>query len=128
MFEQIDAQMRALPTWVQVWTNWMGLITMSSFLWAYWRVEARWAALSVLATMACAMGIFHLFGNVSLFGISHLIFWTPLLIYLLKRVFRDRAVPLKSPFGIWLAALMVTMAISLPFDVYDTIMVLTGNK
>jgi len=74
--------------------------------------------------------------NIHLFGIPHLIVWTPLAIYLWKSTLSPAAraaTPLISgayskAHLVWVALLFVTIIISLVFDVRDVFLVMTGAK
>ncbi len=117
----------ALPAWVRAWMAWMGIVLPSSLLLAPFRAEARWvlAALvaSQIATVAIGMG----FGWNRLWGLAHLLFWTPAVALLLARWrnlvweprIRGRSLRLTPVLRSWAALTAGTMAISLAFDLYD---------
>lgn len=130
MMQEIDAQMLEIKPWVQAWINWMMLVFVSSLLFVWKNKEARWALLSFVLTLPLANLVFYFWGTVHLFGIAHLICWTPLLIYLWKIWKEDPEKKLLrwSPFKVWMFLLMLTISISLPFDVYDIAMVILGKK
>jgi hypothetical protein len=58
MFDEINAQMAALPQAVQLWVNWMTLVFAASLLFVWRHKEARWALPAFVATMGLAFGIF----------------------------------------------------------------------
>ena len=130
MFDEINSQMAELSPIVQVWANWMMFIFAVSvfFVRKYW--EARFALVSISATMMLAMTIFAVWRNVHLFALAHILCWTPLLIYIVKkwRAAQEEKYRTWGLFRIWLGMLVLTMVISLPLDIRDVILVITGQK
>jgi hypothetical protein len=61
-------------------------------------------------------------------GIVHLLLWSPILIYIMRVEFKSDDFKLKSPYGVWTILLMVTIVISLLFDIRDLIIVMMGLK
>ena len=125
---QMNAQMEVLPQWVQYWMNWMMLIFAASLIFVWKKKAARFALLAFLLTMPVGMVVFFLSGTVHLLGISHLILWAPLLYYLFKVETQRECFAFKSFYGVWVALLMLTIAISLIFDLRDLILVMMGSK
>lgn len=114
----------ALPQWVQLWMNWMGLVlALGSLVFAFFKVEARWLLLafvvSIIATMALGMAI----GWNGLWGITHLVFWTPVVIYMWRRL---PVINTNSVYGIWYLLALATMIISLVFDAKDVVQYLVA--
>ena len=76
-----------------------------------------------------AIVTFEMTQNMWLLGIPHLIFWTPLAAYLLSaNVVRRTNFSAKSAYGTWIILILITVIISLLFDVRDVALTLTGNK
>ena len=92
--DEINTQMAAQAMAVQIWINWMTLCFFASLVFIRRRPGARLALAAMLLTMVTAMGIFAIEPNVHLFGLAHLIFWGPLLVYLLRVDGRPVAVAL----------------------------------
>lgn len=117
---------------VKLWMNWMTVIFFAAvlFVWKFW--SARWALVALLGTMAGALVIWNLWGNIHLLGIAHLLFWTPLAIYLWTRVITRGAPAFPSLYGkaqwVWTVLLFATIVISLLFDIRDIALVLMGQK
>ena len=114
----------ALPQWVQLWMNWMGIVlALGSLVFAIFKVEARWLllafAVSIVATFALGMTI----GWNGLWGITHLVFWTPVVIYMYRRL---PAINANSVYGIWYLLALATMIISLVFDAKDVVQYLVA--
>jgi len=97
---------------MQAWLAWMFAVNASSvFFWR--RFPARWVLAAVPANMAAMLVLVRLYGPGHHISLPHIVFWTPLLAYL---VFMRREVFERSPFGIWMACLFATDAISLVLD------------
>ena len=121
---------------VRLWMNWMMLIFFTSLAFIAKFKPARWAFVTILATVALALATWAITKNIHLFGIPHLIVWTPLAIYIWKSTLspsaRAAAPALSDVYSkahvVWLALLFVTILVSLVFDVRDVYLVLTGVK
>ncbi len=122
---QIDAQMAALGTPVELWVNWMMIIFISSILFVWKNKEARWALAALLVTLPTALLIFKLWGNVHLFALAHLLWWTPLLVYLIKSFQRQEKFKHWGALRLWHHLLCATIVVSLLFDVRDVYLVVT---
>ena len=113
---------------VQVWMNWMALIFLCSILFVWKHVPARIVLAAFIIGAVVAYGVFQINSNPHLLGISHLLVWVPLAIYLYFKVVRSEAFRLASPYGIWIVLLLLTIAISAVFDVRDIILLAMGQK
>ena len=120
---------------VQLWMNWMFVIFAASILFVWKFKSARWALAAFVGTMIIGFGIWKMSSNVHLLGIAHLILWTPLAIYLWRQVLSGPARAGNPATGLyskahlfWAALLLLTIIISLVFDVRDVFLVLTGAK
>ena len=121
---------------VKYWMRWMMFIFFTSIAFAPKFKTARWATLAIPATMAFAVLTWMITKNVHLFGIPHLIVWTPLAIYLWKAGLSPTArANMAAPVGlyskahkVWAILLFITILISLPLDVRDIYLVATGVK
>jgi len=130
MMEAVDAQMALLPTAVHIWVNWMMAIFAASVIFLKNHREARFTLAAFAGAIPVAFIVFHLWGNIHLFGIAHLATWAPLLIYLTYQYRSIKQDKYKSwnPFRIWVTLLMVTISISLLFDLRDIYLVIEGGK
>lgn len=124
----VNTQMAELPSWVQIWMNWMMVVFLASILFVWKHKGARWVALSFIVSMPLGMLVFYLSNTVHLLGIVHLLLWSPILIYIMRVEFKSDDFKLKSPYGVWTILLMVTIVISLLFDIRDLILVMMGLK
>ena len=113
---------------VKVWMDWMLLIFAASlvFVWKY--PAARWALGAFVLSALLGLAIFTLTREPHLIGISHVVLWGPLSVYLYKQVVSRPQFKPKSLFGIWVLLLLGTIVISLVFDIRDIILVLFGMK
>ena len=111
-----NAYVAGLPAWVHNWMAWMRFAFGSALWFALARVEARWALAVGFATLLAGTALAYFIGWGPLWGTVHIILWTPLMIYLYVTrgpfSFRDA-------YGLWVRTLIVTIAISLVFDVRD---------
>ena len=107
----------ALPQWVQLWMNWMVVcLFLGSLVFAIFKTEARWLLLAnlilIVATMALGMTI----GWNGLWGSTHLVIWTPVVVYFIRRW---PMIEKRSLYGVWFVLALATMIISLIFDAKD---------
>ena len=121
-----EADIARAPLWVQYWLNYMGLVLMLAFPFAFVRREARWAVLVILLTLPSMVALHHAMGYVRLLGIVHVVFWTPFVIYLWRR--RDKWRVKETLSGKWLLVLFLTMIVSLTFDYADVARWLFGER
>lgn len=117
------------PVWVQYWVAFMGLVTAATIITLLFSRPARRIAIvlivTMLATFATMLWAHSQIGFVRLLGLVHVVFWTPLAIYLWRRVTSD---PVASQCRqvIWL--LLAVMVISLAFDYVDVVRYLLGER
>lgn len=112
------------PLWLQVWIAWMGLVNFGAIVFLR-RVQARWA-LAAFASAALFMEVlFRVNGFNRLLGLAHVVFWTPLVVYLLRE--RPRLEP-GSAFTRWVTILLATNALSLVVDYCDVVRYLMGDR
>lgn len=104
------------PAWIYWWTR---VIDTSNWLLvplAFLDRRAHWALTAWFANIIIILTLFGTFGYVRLLGLSHILVWTPLLIYLLKerKPFREENLA-----GRYLYWFMTMASISLIFDYID---------
>lgn len=111
------------PAWIYWWTR---VIDASNWLlipFALVDQRARWALVAWLLNIVIILTLYNLFGYTRILGLSHIIAWTTLLIYLLR---------LRRPFaqenwaGRYLYWWMSVVIVSLAFDYYDVARYLFG--
>ncbi|MCA8901540.1 MAG: hypothetical protein KDA53_09835 [Hyphomonas sp.] len=120
LMEAWNADVAAQPQWVQVWMNVMvAVLALGGLAFSFVRVEARWVLASFVAGAAGLFFIYSQMGYVRLLGLGHVLFWTPALVYLLRR--RDTWRVRETWSGKWIAIAAAVMTISLAFDYADVI-------
>ncbi len=117
------------PLWLRLWLNWMmiGAFVLPLGL-LIWR-QTRLAALFILASdILAALGtgwLYNKLGYVKLLGLPHLLFWTPLAIYLFIRLRRGDL----PKYASWIMMItLATIVISLAFDYTDVLRYAFGNR
>lgn len=120
---------------VRIWMYWMMFIFFTSLVFVAKFKPARWIFTSIIATAVLAIITWKITENIHLFGIPHIIVWTPLAVYLWKSTLSPSARLASQTIGayskahfIWVTLLFVTIIISLVFDVRDFYLVMIGAK
>lgn len=129
----LNDHIMAGPLWLQSWVMWMVVINIAAilFLVRFKDKKPTFGPMEAFVIIGCmlvmAPSMEWLFGQVGygrLLGSVHLVFWTPLLIFLWKRLHFH---PLTTIFGKYLRILMATIGASLIVDAIDTIRHLLGD-
>lgn len=111
------------PAWVFWWTR---VIDASNWLlipFAFVDRRAHWALTAWLGNVIIILLLYTNFGYVRILGLSHILMWTPLLIFLLRE---------RKPFaeenwaGKYLYWFMAVITVSLVFDYVDVAKYLMG--
>ena len=117
---ELQAYVAGLPVWVNVWRGWMFVIFTAAVIFVVWKREARWLALTMVVSLF-AYNVVAMLSGVGRFpSIALVVFWAPLAIYLARR--RDRlesASRFDRVYARWVTAALVTLTISVAFDVYN---------
>ena len=118
--------MWAAPVGWKFWLGWMIFLNLvvSSF---YFRrnQEARLILFAFLAQGVIMVVIADTLGYVRLLGIAHVILWTPLMVYLFKRVTIVRD---DQPYFIYIITVLVTDCLSLVIDYVDVGRYILGER
>ena len=114
----------AQPLWVKAWVGWLMLVNMGSLAFIK-RAEARWVFGAFMGAGIAMMVMAELNGFNRLLGLGHVIFWTPVLVYLFLR--RER-LDYGTPFGKWAVVLMISYALSLLMDYIDVVRFALGDR
>ena len=117
------------PLWVRLWLDWLlfGAIALPLLLFI-WRQTRIVGVVTFIANIPAGYGTGWLYdhmGYVKLLGLAHIIFWTPLVIYLYMQLKRTD-LP-KWPRRI-IILVLVTIVISLAFDYIDALRYLIGER
>jgi len=109
------------------WVVWVGLLmtaNMAAPLFFIDTLEAQVVLGAMMAGAAIQMLIFKLKGFVRLLGIGHIL-WIPMVIWLAAGFDSER---LTSPFGLWIAAVIILNCVSLLIDGVDVIRYIKGER
>lgn len=117
------------PAWVQVWVFWLVIgafvLPLGLLIWRRTRIAGiATIAASVVAGMSVDW-IFGQLGYVRLLGLPHIVFWTPVAIYLFL-LQRDPGVPARA--ALLIRVILATITISLAFDVTDVLRYALGDR
>ena len=124
---EIQSQLRAFPIHWRVWFGWLGLVVLI-LPFAFLRYRAgRVAALISAVFVAGLLVLVHTYGITYLISWLHLVVWGPLFAYLVRELRTGRAA-VRSAFGVWMRSAVVTLAVSLAFDVRDAVRWLAGDR
>lgn len=117
MFDDAINQMAALPRWVQLWMRWLNISFLVGLLFIGNHVEARWALAAYFASFPIGLIAFYFIRDIKVTGLPHILFWVPLVAYVVDAALRDPGFQLFTPYGIWAALLGLTIAVSVIFDI-----------
>lgn len=113
------AYVATLPHWVEIWMNWMLVVLgLGSLVFAVFRVEARWLLLAFFVSIVATFAMGMTRGWTLLWGVTHLVFWTPAAIYMYRRL---DGINTASVYGVWYLLALATMIVSLAFDAKDAV-------
>jgi hypothetical protein len=122
------------PLWLRIWITWLAIANFASVLFLVrfeggrlrlGRPEPLVVLLAMLGNVFFMSWLFEQVGYVRLLGLSHVIFWTPLLFFL----WRQRTqVPSGTATGAYLWTVGATDAVSLVVDYVDVARFLLGDR
>lgn len=119
-------QILDLSVSVQLWMGWMVLLfsAAAAFL---GRRETNWFLKCLVATLALGACLVYAWQSIHALALSHLIFWPPFIVAVLRNwrtTGADSASLRNKIYKFWLQALVLTMVISLGFDIRDSLKLL----
>ena len=121
--------MLSQPYWVVMWTRILGAALVGTLvILAFSKATRRDALITFVTHLAVLfiMGwLYKQVGYVRLLGIVHVFLWTPLALYLFRRL-NDPAITFPFRQAIWL--LLLVLMISLAFDYIDVTRYLLGER
>ncbi len=121
--------MLSQPYWVVMWTRILGAALVGTLVILIFSKATRRDALIIFVThlgVLFIMGwLFKQVGYVRLLGIVHVFLWTPLVVYLARRL-GDPAITFPFRQTIWV--LLLVLSISLAFDYIDVTRYLLGER
>jgi hypothetical protein len=113
----------ALPIGWRLWVMWLMTInTACVFFLAH--KAAKVVGAVWIGNVVSMMSLYWLMGYVRLLGLSHVIWWTPLFIWLIPLMLKQRP---KGYYGTWLLLLTVSDLVSLAIDYVDVARYLLGE-
>jgi hypothetical protein len=104
------------PFWLQLWINWLIVINVGGVFFCWTRVEPRWVVGTFLASALTMNALYGIYGYEKILGLAHVIFWTPLCIYLFRRRYHIGRYGVTA---VYLAIVFGTNLISLVIDYFD---------
>ena len=129
MMEAFEADVQLLPQWVQYWMDFLGAVLILSPLILLTGKKTRIPGLIMLAStllvIPTMLWLHGQMGMVRLLGIVHVVVWTPLVIYLWKRVRND---PPGRFYTAILWIVIATLTVALAFDYTDVLRWLMGER
>jgi len=111
------------PFWLKVWIFWMIFLNSASIVFVR-RAEGRWVLAAWIASLVTLNRLFEEFGYTRILGLAHVLWWSPLVLYL----FRRRAQFGEGPFGGWARWVALTNAASLAIDYVDVARWALGDR
>ena len=118
------AEILSQPWWLIAWAGWMALVNMLSL--AFLReTEARWVLAAFLGSFVLMNVLYHTNGYNRFLGLAHVVFWTPLLIFLYQRLSRILG---PRVYENWIRVLLATNGVSLVIDYVDVLRYLLGDR
>ena len=124
MFDVINEGINSMPLGWRIWGNWMILINMASLLFIRLR-EAQFVLAAWIENAAGITLMAQLMGYARLLGIVHVVFWTPLAVYLFVRL---RTIERGTWLARYLAVLLATITVSLAIDYVDVARYALGER
>jgi|GEM_PF-977013 len=117
MLEGARQQIALLPRPTQNWMLWLNVVFLAGLLFVFSHEPVRWVLAAYLVCFPVAVPIYIYTKDIAMLGVPHILFWTPLLIYLPLEAAEDPDSSLLSLYGVWTVLLMLTITISVVFDV-----------
>lgn len=114
----------ALPIGWRLWVFWLMAINSVCFLFLRQAV-ARVIAVAWMGNVITMMSMYWILGYVRLLGLSHVLWWTPLFLWLIPKIRRE---PPGGNLGLWLKLLVISDLASLAIDYIDVIRYALGDR
>ncbi len=114
----------AEPWWLVAWIAWLGAINLASLFFLS-EVEARWTLVAFVTGFLLMSALYEVNGYNRLLGLAHVLCWTPLSIYLYRRLRNLVGPPL---FESWVRVLLATIGLSLVIDYVDVLRYFLGDR
>lgn len=118
------SQALGLPAHVLVWLAWLVAVTVVAPAFFVRHREARVVLYWQAANAAFGLALWSAVGLVRLLSLSHVLFWTPAVVYL----YRNRPERRRGPFDTWVYLALASMGVSLVLDVVELIRYAAGER
>jgi len=105
--------------------NVLMIFNFGAVIFALKDIRARWVVLVMIGNGLFMSLLYTQFGYTRILGLSHIVFWTPLLVYLWKK---RHAYPSHIWATRWIWGVMIVNALSLLIDYIDVIRYILGDK
>ena len=112
------------PLGWRLWIFWMMAVNSIAFLYLG-RREGKVITALWVGNIVTMMSMYWMVGYVRLLGLSHVIWWTPLVIWLIAQLRNNEYT---GKFGLWLKVLLITNLASLVIDYLDVARWLMGER
>jgi hypothetical protein len=112
------AELSTQPAPLSYWLNWMGFVNLFLpllFVWRHW--EARVVIAAFLLNAAFMAVLFEQMGYGKHLGLAHVVFWTPLVLWLVTRF--EPILARSTAFAVYVLVVIATNTISLGIDYAD---------
>jgi len=121
----MNEHMFSQPTWLVIWLMILGGVHILAVPLAFKDWRPRMMVIVMLLNLVFMSALFHRYGYTRILGLSHVIFWTPLLAYLWKT---RNAHPERIWTGWFVRVAMVVLLTSLIIDYADVVRYLLGDR
>ncbi|RME43076.1 MAG: hypothetical protein D6795_20015 [Deltaproteobacteria bacterium] len=112
------------PVGLILWLFWLAAVNTLSLVFLRHR-EGRWVLAAWVGNILFMSCLYSIVGYTRLLGLSHVLFWTPLVVFLARRLTH---LDPGSRFGRWIVVLLSTNTISLLIDYIDVVRYLLGDR
>jgi hypothetical protein len=112
------------PWWLIAWLCWLGAVNLASLFFLR-ESEARWVLAAFLSSFVLMNVLYYNNGYNRFLGFAHIVFWTPLLLFLYSRLSRILGPRLYEN---WIRILLATNGVSLVIDYVDVLRYLLGDR
>lgn len=124
LFADAMQQMNALPRPVQLWMRWLNIVFLPVFFFLGSHEDAALVLAVFILQFPVGALIFYYTRDIRMTGVPHILFWTPLTVYLLVFTKSPAVLSLPAPYAIWVLLLGLTMVISVFFDLKGLLSIL----
>ena len=113
------------PLHWKLWMNVLMIFNFGAIIFVLKDVRARWVVMAMIGNGLFMSLLYSQCGYTRILGLSHIVFWTPLLVYLWKKrnAFLDHVWATR-----WMWGVMIVNGLSLLIDYTDVIRYLLGDK